>query len=362
MNNNIQAIQFQAGVSAWFGIRVDIFALFIMLCLTVVVVIGRRDDGSNAIILSMLMTSILTVQMTLISLLKLMMQIESFMVNVVRCMLLLEVPQEKARPGEEGVSRLLQGRDRWPETGDMEFRNVSLRYRPTTEVVLSNLSFKIKSGEKIGVVGRTGAGKSTICLAISRIVEIFEGQIFIDGVDIGQIKLEDLRSRITVIPQDPTMFTGTLRFNLDPEGKRSDEDILDLLNKAQLQNLIDNDPAGIDQEISENGSNLSSGERQLISICRAILRKSKVVILDEATANIDVITEQKIQTLINTQFLDATMVVIAHRINTIIQSDRVLVLSFGRIKEFDSPMALMSDSGSEFSKLISELKKKEQEE
>lgn len=123
--------------------------------------------------------------------------------------------------------------------------------------------------------------------------------------------------------------------------------------------MIDNDPKGIDQEISENGSNLSSGERQLISICRAILRKSKVVILDEATANIDVITEQKIQQLINTQFLDATMVVIAHRINTIIQSDRVLVLSFGQIKEFDSPQNLMSNKRSEFSKLISELKKKE---
>ena len=123
--------------------------------------------------------------------------------------------------------------------------------------------------------------------------------------------------------------------------------------------MIDNDPKGIDQEISENGSNLSSGERQLISICRAILRKSKVVILDEATANIDVITEQKIQKLINTQFLDATMVVIAHRINTIIQSDRVLVLSFGQIKEFDSPQNLMSNKRSEFSKLISELKKKE---
>ena len=111
----------------------------------------------------------------------------------------------------------------------MEFRNVSLRYRPATEIVLRNLSFEIKSGEKVGVVGRTGAGKSTICLAISRIVEIFEGQIFIDGVDIGQIKLEDLRSRITVIPQDPTMFTGTLRFNLDPEGNNTDEEIIDLM-------------------------------------------------------------------------------------------------------------------------------------
>lgn len=183
------------------------------------------------------------------------------MVNVIRCMKLLEVPQEKSLPEQRGVSRLLQGRNNWPERGEMEFKGVSLRYRPTTEIVLNKLSFNIRSGEKVGVVGRTGAGKSTICLAISRIVEIFEGQIFIDGVDIAQIKLEDLRSRITVIPQDPTMFTGSLRFNLDPENKRTDHEIIDLLQKAQLQSLLDNDPNGINQEISENGGNLSSGER-----------------------------------------------------------------------------------------------------
>ena len=148
------------------------------------------------------------------------------------------------------------------------------------------------------------------------------------------------------------MFTGTLRFNLDPENKCTDEVILDLLNRAQLQGVLQSDPRGLLQDISENGSNLSSGERQLICICRAILRKSKLVILDEATANIDVITEQNIQRLINTQFLEATMIVIAHRINTIIQSDRVLVLSFGEIKEFDSPKNLMADEQSEFSKLI----------
>lgn len=143
----------------------------------------------------------------------------------------------------------------------MEFKNVYLKYRPTTEMVLHDLSFEIKKGEKIGVVGRTGAGKSTICLAISRIVELHKGQIFIDGIDIAKIRLDDLRARITVIPQDPTMFTGTLRFNLDPEEKWSDEAILDLLNKANLQNVLANDPKGLLQEISENGSNLSSGER-----------------------------------------------------------------------------------------------------
>jgi len=142
-------------------------------------------------------------------------------------------------------SELLQGRPSWPESGALEFKDVSLRYRPQTETVLHKLSFKVKSGEKIGVVGRTGAGKSTICLAISRIVEIFEGAIFIDGIDIAQIRLEDLRSKITFIPQDPTMFTGTLRFNLDPEGKVSDDEILDLMDKAQLKGMIESDGKGI---------------------------------------------------------------------------------------------------------------------
>ena len=186
------------------------------------------------------------------------------------------------------------GRDNWPEEGRIEFKNVYLKYRPTTELVLKNLSFKVKKGEKIGVVGRTGAGKSTICLALSRIVELHKGSILIDGIDIAKIRLDDLRARITVIPQDPTMFTGTLRFNLDPEKRCSDEVILNLLNQAHLQAVVENDPKGLLQEISENGSNLSSGERQLICICRAILRKSKLVILDEATANIDIVTEQKI--------------------------------------------------------------------
>lgn len=156
------------------------------------------------------------------------------------------------------------------------------------------------------------------------------------------------------------MFTGTLRFNLDPERKASDDEILKLLNDAQLQTLIDNNSKGLDQEIAENGSNLSSGEKQLLCICRAILRKSKLVILDEATANIDVITEQRIQSLISKKFDDATMLVIAHRINTIIQSDRVLVLSQGQVAEFDSPQVLMADPNSEFSQLIKDFKKKEQ--
>jgi ABC-type multidrug transport system fused ATPase/permease subunit len=224
-----------------------------------------------------------------------------------------------------------------------------LKYRPTTEVVLDQLTFKALPGEKVGVVGRTGAGKSTICLSLSRIVEIVGGSIVIDGEDISKLDLKDLRASITVIPQDPTMFTGTLRFNLDPESTCSDERILEVLKKASLEDLLNREDKGLLTELTENGQNLSSGERQLICICRAILRSSKVVILDEATANIDVVTEQKIQTLIAEEFKQSTMITIAHRLNTIIKSDKVMVLSFGKILEYDSPSRLLSDESSHFS-------------
>jgi ABC-type multidrug transport system fused ATPase/permease subunit len=162
-----------------------------------------------------------------------------------------------------------------------------LRYRPDTEIVLDDLSFEVRTNEKIGIVGRTGSGKSTICISISRIVEIFKGSILIDGVDISQLELNYLRKRITVIPQDPILFKGTIRYNLDPGDNLGTEQLL----KAFTLTGLDYE---LDKEISENGSNLSSGEKQLICICRAILRESKVVILDEATSNIDIVTEQRI--------------------------------------------------------------------
>jgi len=155
------------------------------------------------------------------------------------------------------------------------------------------------------------------------------------------------------------MFNGSLKFNLDPEGRATDEEIINLLEKAQLQSVLYSNKEGLDQTIAESGANLSSGERQLICICRAILRKSKVVVLDEATANIDMVTEQKIQELITSQFTESTVLTIAHRINTIIQSDKVLVLSYGRIKEYDSPANLMKNPDSDFSELLKELKKEQ---
>ena len=279
--------------------------------------------------------------------------LEGDFVSYHRCVKMLEIPQE----AEQRID--MPHLKHWPTEGAIEFKNYSLRYRPETDLVLKNLNFAVQSREKIGIVGRTGAGKSTICLGLCRIVEADTGTIMIDGVDINTLGLADLREKITIIPQDPTLFEGSLRFNLDPVGKLTDSELLRMAKKASLENLINRDEKGLNQEIEDGGKNLSSGEKQLICICRAILRKNRVVLMDEATANIDIKTEQTIQKLINEEFVDSTVLTIAHRLNTIINSDKVLVLSQGQVVEFDDPQRLLANSDSMFYSYAKELKKKE---
>lgn len=204
-------------------------------------------------------------------------------------------------------------------------------------MALKNINFVINPKDKIGLVGRTGAGKSTVGLALSRIIELFRGQIIIDGQDISRVPLDILRKRITIIPQDPTLFKGTLRFNLDPENDVRDHEIFSVLKKANLLKIVQQEQLGLYQEISEGGQNFSSGERQLICVCRAILRKSKLILLDEATASIDLSTEKLIQDLMQKEFEDSTTITIAHRLNTVLSCDKVMVLSFGRLVEYDTP-------------------------
>ena len=215
----------------------------------------------------------------------------------------------------------------WPRYPTIEYKDYWLKYRDDTEIVLKGLSFKINGGEKIGIVGRTGAGKSTICLSLLRLVEPMKGEIYIDGVDITKIGLNTLRQRITIIPQDPTLFKGTLRYNLDPLEQFSDEELKAVCERSLLNKVYEKEEQGLDMEIKEGGSNLSSGEKQVLCICRALLQKSKIIVMDEATANIDHVTESTIQELIKEGFKDATVLVVAHRINTIIHSDRVMVMA-----------------------------------
>ncbi|KAK7092224.1 multidrug resistance-associated protein 1-like [Littorina saxatilis] len=236
----------------------------------------------------------------------------------------------------------------WPVKGELIMENYQTRYRPGLDLVLKGLTCKIKPGEKIGIVGRTGAGKSSLTLALFRILEAAGGAIIIDGINIADIGLHDLRSRLTILPQDPVLFSGSLRFNLDPFDQYSDEDIWQALERSHLKTFTSNLHDRLDYECGEEGQNLSVGQRQLVCLARTLLRRTKILILDEATAAVDMETDTLIQNTIRLAFHNCTIVTIAHRLNTIMDYDRVMVMDDGRIKEFDSPDHLLSNDESVF--------------
>ncbi|XP_042159884.1 multidrug resistance-associated protein 1 isoform X1 [Oncorhynchus tshawytscha] len=233
----------------------------------------------------------------------------------------------------------------WPQTGTIEFQDYGLQYRKGLDWALKGITLKIQEREKVGIVGRTGAGKSSLALGIFRILEAAKGAIYIDGVNIAEIGLHDLRSRITIIPQDPVLFSGSLRMNLDPFDTYTDEEIWNSLELAHLKNFVSNLPDKLNYECSEGGENLSLGQRQLVCLARALLRKTKILVLDEATAAVDLETDTLIQSTIRQQFEDCTVLTIAHRLNTIMDYTRVIVMDKGHISEMDSPTNLISNRG-----------------
>ncbi|XP_063327094.1 multidrug resistance-associated protein 1 [Pelmatolapia mariae] len=233
----------------------------------------------------------------------------------------------------------------WPTNGCIEMRNFGLRYRQDLNLAIRNITISINGGEKVGIVGRTGAGKSSLTLGLFRIIEAAEGQIFIDGVDIAKLGLHELRSRITIIPQDPVLFSGSLRMNLDPFDSYSDEEVWRALEFSHLKTFVSSLPNKLNHDCSEGGENLSVGQRQLLCLARALLRKTRILVLDEATAAVDMETDNLIQSTIRSQFEDCTVLTIAHRLNTIMDYTRVLVLENGVMAEFDSPSNLISQRG-----------------
>lgn len=211
------------------------------------------------------------------------------------------------------------------------------------DLVLKGVSLKIQTKEKIGVVGRTGAGKSSLMLALYRMVEATEGSILIDGIDISTVDLAELRSKLSIIPQDPTLFNGTVRSNLDPFSLHSDAEMWTILESIKMKETVQSFSGKLEAKITEGGENLSVGQRQLMCLGRALLKKAKVLILDEATAAVDFETDSLIQKTIRQGFNESTVLTIAHRINTIMDYDRVLVLDHGLVAEFDSPSALLQN-------------------
>ncbi|XP_072965266.1 ABC transporter C family member 5-like isoform X1 [Typha angustifolia] len=242
----------------------------------------------------------------------------------------------------------------WPENGNIELIDLKVRYKESLPTVLHGITCKFPGGKKIGIVGRTGSGKSTLIQALFRLIEPSNGKILIDDIDISSIGLHDLRSRLSIIPQDPTLFEGTIRGNLDPLEDHPDHEVWQALDKCQLGDVIRQKEEKLDSPVLENGDNWSVGQRQLVSLGRALLKKARILVLDEATASVDTATDNLIQKIIRAEFKDCTVCTIAHRIPTVIDSDLVLVLSDGRVAEFDSPSRLLEDRSSMFLKLVTE--------
>ncbi|XP_042145191.1 ATP-binding cassette sub-family C member 3-like [Ixodes scapularis] len=241
----------------------------------------------------------------------------------------------------------------WPGLGAVSFRSYSTRYREGLGLVLRDVNLDVRPGEKVGIVGRTGSGKSTITLSLFRIVEAASGKIVVDDVDIADLGLQDLRSRITITAQDPVLFHGTLRFNLDPAGHHDAVELWWALDQSHLGNFF-RQCEGLDFEVSEGGLNLSVGQRQLVCLARALLRKTKILVLDEATASVDVETDLLVQRTLRDVMSGCTVLTIAHRIHTVLTSDRVVVMDQGRIVEVGSPAELLADTKSSFHALAHE--------
>lgn len=237
----------------------------------------------------------------------------------------------------------------WPQSGAITFRNVYLKYGKDDPLVLKGLNVDIKDKWKVGVVGRTGAGKSSMISALFRLANI-EGTISLDGLDTKQLAKQELRSKISIIPQEPVLFSATMRYNLDPFNTYSDDEIWRALEQVELKDIV---PA-LDYEVAEGGSNFSVGQRQLVCLARAVLRSNRILVMDEATANVDPQTDALIQKTIRRQFADCTVITIAHRLNTIMDSDRVLVMDKGLVAEFDHPYILLQNSESHLSFMAKE--------
>ncbi|KFP16571.1 Multidrug resistance-associated protein 1, partial [Egretta garzetta] len=267
-------------------------------------------------------------------------EIENNIVSVERVREYLRTPKEAPWT----LNSKLQGQV-WLTEGRIEFKNYSLRYRPNLELALKHVNLTINGQEKIGITGRTGAGKSTLAVGLLRLVEAAEGSILIDGLDIAQLGLHDLRTKITVIPQDPVLFSGSLRMNLDPLNRYTDADIWTALELTQLKNFVADLPDQLEYKCTDQGENLSAGQKQLVCLARALLRKAKILILDEATAAVDLETDLQIQSTLRAHFKDSTVLTVAHRINTIMDCDRILVLENGRIAEFDTLERLIAQKG-----------------
>ncbi|GLJ18149.1 hypothetical protein SUGI_0320630 [Cryptomeria japonica] len=337
-----------SGAMEWLCFRLDllsnlvfVFSMVLLLCLPESVV--------NPSIAGLGITYGLNLNLTQTWVIWSLCNLENNMISVERMVQYSRIPSEPPLVIENSRPSSC-----WPSRGTIDITDLQVRYGPHLPLVLRGISCIFPGGKKVGIVGRTGCGKSTLIQSLFRIVDPVGGRIAIDGIDILTIGLHDLRSRISIIPQDPTMFEGSIRNNLDPLGDYSDDEIWKALEKCQLGEVVRGKEEKLDSPVTENGENWSVGQRQLVCLGRVLLKKSRILVLDEATASVDTATDGLIQQTIRNQFSDCTVITIAHRIPSVCDSDLVLVLSDGNIAEYDSPTKLLENKSSAFAKLVSE--------
>jgi ABC-type multidrug transport system fused ATPase/permease subunit len=245
----------------------------------------------------------------------------------------------------------------WPSKGAIAINQLSTRYKSGLPLALNNISCSIPAGSRVGIIGRTGSGKSTLILSLLRLIEPCSGNVVIDGVDLANINLSDLRGALSVVPQEPILFSGPLRESLDPFHICSDTEISAALMRVGLKEMVDSLPLGLQSVVNEGGANFSAGQRQLICLARALLRQSKVIILDEATAAIDAQADYLIQNVLRNELLGATVLVVAHRLPTVLDADLIMGLKLGELVEFDTPAELLQRRDSLLNMFLAEFRR-----
>ncbi|KAG1695172.1 hypothetical protein DVH05_020813 [Phytophthora capsici] len=334
-------------VSTWFQLRMELIGCGVVIA--VVSCLVYLHDYLSPGLVGVAFAYALSIDSRLARLVRVWSWLEIEMVSPERIMAYASIPPE----GEQ-TSLTIEPNQPWPSTGTISFQDVVFSYKQGGVPVLKGLSFNIRNNEKIGIVGRTGAGKSSLTMALFRTNELVSGRILIDGTDIATMPLRTLRSNLSIIPQSPVLFKGALRGYMDPFDEFSDAEIWSALEKVDMKTQVSALEGQLMYELSENGENFSVGERQMLCMGRALLTRSRIVVMDEATASIDHATEKKLQRMINEDFQDATVLTIAHRLGTVLDSDRIMVLSDGRVVEFDSPRELVKNTNGVFYELAKE--------
>uniref|UniRef100_A0A671NWY3 Multidrug resistance-associated protein 7-like n=1 Tax=Sinocyclocheilus anshuiensis TaxID=1608454 RepID=A0A671NWY3_9TELE len=329
----------------WLDIRLQMIGVTVVTGISLIAVIQHQLKSIDPGLVGLSLSYALSITNLLSGLIFSFAQTEMQLVSIERTEeYSTNIPQEP----QEASTEVLES---WPEKGRVEFVGAVLVYRPGLPNALDGVSLEVLPGERVGIVGRTGSGKSSLFLALFRMVELNQGQILLDGVDISSVRLSNLRSKLAIIPQDPFLFSSTVRENLDPHGRHPDFRLLDALEQCHLGDVVQR-IGGLDSEVGERGKSLSVGQRQLLCLARALLTEANILCIDEATASVDHKTDMLLQKTIREKFKDKTVLTIAHRLNTIMDSDRVLVMHAGKVVEFDSPAALCQREDSVFQKLL----------